>query len=353
MDEGLKGIKRVEIKKLWGKYDLVWDLQPDVNILAGINGSGKSTILNFIYKLVTFSLIPDKTSSLFDSAKVILNDGKVVGFIKHKNNAKNQADSDMKKDDQLLNDFIKTESKLHEIEGANFNKFKISGLGLTYSIYNNLTCTSKEFLSDLKINLISTFDSPLKEAEAIKMLSDKNVETELDWQIYTLQIQYLDYQLNLGKKVFDLYNTNNRPISSEIVELKRAHYRFFDIMDDLFSETGKKVNRDKNEISFLNGDQEITPYQLSSGEKQVLVILLTVLVQDNKNAILFLDEPEISLHVDWQKKLISYIRELNPNVQIILATHAPWLIMDGWMDKVVEMRDLITNNQAAIADGTE
>ena len=185
------------------------------------------------------------------------------------------------------------------------------------------------------------------------MLSDKNVETELDWQIYTLQIQYLDYQLNLGKKVFDLYNTNNRPISSEIVELKRAHYRFFDIMDDLFSETGKKVNRDKNEISFLNGDQEITPYQLSSGEKQVLVILLTVLVQDNKNAILFLDEPEISLHVDWQKKLISYIRELNPNVQIILATHAPWLIMDGWMDKVVEMRDLITNNQAAIADGTE
>lgn len=74
----------------------------------------------------------------------------------------------------------------------------------------------------------------------------------------------------------------------------------------------------------------------------MLVILLTVLVQDNKPAILFMDEPEISLHFDWQKKLIQYIRELNPNVQIILATHSPALVMEGWHDKVFEVRDLIT-----------
>ena len=49
----------------------------------------------------------------------------------------------------------------------------------------------------------------------------------------------------------------------------------------------------------------------------MLVILLTVLVQDNSHCVLFMDEPEASLHIEWQQKLIAMIRELNPNVQII------------------------------------
>lgn len=86
--------------------------------------------------------------------------------------------------------------------------------------------------------------------------------------------------------------------------------------------------------------EELFPYQLSSGEKQMLVILLTVLVEDNENYVLFMDEPEVSLHIDWQKRLIDLILELNPNVQIILTTHSPAVIMNGWMDKVTEVTDI-------------
>ena len=39
-------IRRIEIDGLWHRYDIAWDLRPDVNILAGINGVGKTTILN-------------------------------------------------------------------------------------------------------------------------------------------------------------------------------------------------------------------------------------------------------------------------------------------------------------------
>lgn len=39
-------IKRIEIKRLWGRKDISWELRPDVNILSGVNGIGKSTILN-------------------------------------------------------------------------------------------------------------------------------------------------------------------------------------------------------------------------------------------------------------------------------------------------------------------
>lgn len=75
----------------------------------------------------------------------------------------------------------------------------------------------------------------------------------------------------------------------------------------------------------------------------MLVILLTVLVEDNKDYVLFMDEPEVSLHIDWQKRLIDLILELNPNVQIILATHSPAVIMNGWIDRVTEVTDITDN----------
>ena len=53
-----------------------------------------------------------------------------------------------------------------------------------------------------------------------------------------------------------------------------------------------------------------------------------------------LDEPEVSLHVEWQQRLISLIRQLNPNVQIVLTTHSPAVIMDGWLDAVTEVSDI-------------
>ena len=72
----------------------------------------------------------------------------------------------------------------------------------------------------------------------------------------------------------------------------------------------------------------------------MLAILLTVLVEDNLPSVLFMDEPEVSLHVEWQERLIELILSLNPNVQIILTTHSPALVMNGWMDRVTEVSDI-------------
>jgi len=68
---------------------------------------------------------------------------------------------------------------------------------------------------------------------------------------------------------------------------------------------------------------------LSSGEKQLVIILLTALIQEDKHFVLFMDEPENSLHTDWQEKLIENIRSLNNNAQIIIATHSPSIVLDG------------------------
>ena len=112
------------------------------------------------------------------------------------------------------------------------------------------------------------------------------------------------------------------------------------MVDDLFSETGKMMDRTSNELRFIQYGEPLSPYLLSSGEKQMLLILLTVLTQDGQRCVLFMDEPEASLHFEWQQRLIGMVHELNPNAQIILTTHSPALIMNGWEDHVTEVSDI-------------
>lgn len=54
-----------------------------------------------------------------------------------------------------------------------------------------------------------------------------------------------------------------------------------------------------------------------------------------------MDEPEISLHLSWQEKLLAQIREINPNSQIIIVTHSPAIVMNGWLDCFVDIQDII------------
>jgi predicted ATP-dependent endonuclease of OLD family len=129
-----------------------------------------------------------------------------------------------------------------------------------------------------------------------------------------------------------------------VQELAREKAHFQDIIDDLFIDTGKTIRRDRNEIYFDSYGEVISPYKLSSGEKQMLIILLTVLVQDRKPFVLFMDEPEVSLHVEWQQKLLDLLLDLNPNVQIIMTTHSPAVIMKGWGDQVTDVEDIVVGD---------
>ena len=266
-------IKRIEIKRLWGRKNISWDLRPDVNILSGINGIGKSTILN-------------------NSVR-----------------------------------------SLNALEGGALTNGAQPGVSFIFS---------PEDATFIHFDVIRSFDRPLINSRLLEKIGNQNVNTELDWQLYQLQRRYLDYQVNIGNRIIELLTSGVPEDQLKATEVSRPKTRFQDLIDDLFQETGKKIIRKSNEIQFEQDGDILTPYQLSSGEKQMLVILLTVLVQDNQHCTLFMDEPEISLHVEWQQRLISLIRCLNPNVQIILTTHSPALIMNGWLDAVTEVSDITT-----------
>jgi predicted ATPase len=96
-----------------------------------------------------------------------------------------------------------------------------------------------------------------------------------------------------------------------------------------------------NELQFISrSEKALTPYMLSSGEKQLLILLSEALLQREQNTIYIADEPELSLHVLWQEKLIDSISALNPNAQLIIATHSPDVVGNREY-QAIDMEELI------------
>lgn len=263
-------ISEIEIDSLWsGTKHIKWSLDPKVNILSGINGVGKSTILN-----------------------------KVVKGLVH---------------------------------GGEFPSNMVAGVRLR---------VVPEDARWIRFDVIRSFDRPLMSSELVNKIVDAPVATELDWQLYQLQRKYLDYQVNVGNRIIGVLQSGDPDSAAKAQLISAPKKTFQDMIDKLFADTGKQLIRTKNDIAFSQIGEKLMPYQLSSGEKQMLAILLTVLIEDGHHYVLFMDEPEVSLHIDWQQKLIDMIIALNPNVQIILTTHSPAVIMNGWMDKVTEVTDI-------------
>lgn len=107
---------------------------------------------------------------------------------------------------------------------------------------------------------------------------------------------------------------------AEIFSPKRV---FVQIINELFINKTLEFS-DRNQPVFnIIGNRKLTPSDLSSGEKQVYIILSEALVQEEKQAVYLADEPELSLHVEWQQFLVENIFRLNPKCQVIFATHSP------------------------------
>lgn len=266
-------IKSIEIDSLWsGRRHVKWELRPDVNILSGVNGVGKSTILNRVVRT------------------------------------------------------LKTARSLEEMDR----------MGVKLQL-------APEGAEKVRFDVIRSFDRPFVQSDVVQKVVDMHLNSELDLQLYQLQRRYLDYQVNASNRIVQLFTSNapDAQLQAQAIAREKAHFQ--DVVDSLFQETAKKIDRESNEIVMLQMGERLQPYKLSSGEKQMLIILLTALVQNREPYVILMDEPEISLHIDWQKKMVGLVRDLNPNAQIILTTHSPAVIMDGWMDCVTDVEDIVTN----------
>lgn len=124
---------------------------------------------------------------------------------------------------------------------------------------------------------------------------------------------------------------------SAILHPKNA---FIDVLNSLFERKTISINQ-QNEIEATTASgKRMSIRGLSSGEKQLVIILGEALIQQSAPWIYIADEPELSLHVRWQEKLIESLTRINPRAQIICATHSPDVVSHFW-NKVFDMEDKI------------
>ena len=224
---------------IWNKHLVQFQANPDVNIIMGINGSGKTTFLNNLYK----SLIGSNDTN--DS----------VVYIPSIDNIS-------------MRDKRKTATALSQ--------------DLEYYIYDMKTGPS---LMSLRMSMI---DSPAEKQS----------------------------------------------------ELRSRMETFQKTVNELFALTQKRIEIEGSKFSVVSGNGVLPVGSLSSGEMQVLLILLRVFLLNEREAIVLIDEPENSLDIDWQFELINLLMLLNPNAQYFITTHSPALFGEGWGDKVWYMEQI-------------
>ena len=83
---------------------------------------------------------------------------------------------------------------------------------------------------------------------------------------------------------------------------------------------------------------------LSSGEKQLFILLTEALLQRESNYLFIADEPELSLHIKWQKKILPEMLLITPNAQVIVATHSPE-VASNYPDKIINMANITSYNE--------
>lgn len=123
-------------------------------------------------------------------------------------------------------------------------------------------------------------------------------------------------------------------------DINKPKFTFINEINNLFNNK-KIIINDKNELFVVTSSgKKFDLSQLSSGEKQLFIILGQSLLQENNTHIYIADEPELSLHVEWQEKLVDCIKNINPNSQIIFATHSPDIV-GSYGNYVIDVKNVI------------
>ena len=115
-------------------------------------------------------------------------------------------------------------------------------------------------------------------------------------------------------------------VQQQIEDAQAPERRFAEVLNDLYG--GKKLidisGPRRLRISIPGRESALPIESLASGEKQVMRILLETLVAGASPVLL--DEPEISLHVDWQGRMLELMRYINPEAQVVAASHSPEVV---------------------------
>lgn len=254
----------------------------------------------------------------------------------------------------LIKKLIVYQLQLESEANKSANKFKEEVLSLM--LYNesvdvfkneNLQHITSTDTNSMKKDLFSAF-------KALGVARDKS--EQIQCHISKIKEVISNISTNHTTSIDDVFVLSliNRTIS--IIEISKAHEdqtrkifapmeKFWKCLSNFMPNKTFELNKDNDgniSISLKEGIDRNNPISitsLSSGEKQLFILLTEALLQKSITHIFIADEPELSLHIEWQRKILSAVLELNPNAQIIVATHSPE-VAGNFSGNIVNMKSI-------------
>lgn len=317
-------IVSVDVGGLLGRNSLHWALHPKVNILGGPNGSGKSTLLHAL--ALVFSTENDDESRamhfevLFDDLFVQCKSGSSILLCRKCETSREKVQTD---------ELALTEKVLVKVRDE-----------ISFEVFRNISKNKNVTEFPSKVVYINAADA------AIRTYS-KYIETTKQGR--RLATTALDLLLE------ETLNTRNRLFAGRLtVAMQNNDEEELTRLRQLFSRFDTAVARFMPSYRLLDAaalrfcpvdrpDMDILYFQMSAGEKQLLYLLLSVTNTLGESTLLLLDEADLGMHIDWKRMLLRELLDINPDMQIIAATHSPSLI-DGWYGSVKEISELYIND---------
>ena len=281
----------------------------DLIVLAGINGSGKTRVLESIrYWFEMFRSKAVNVELFYEE-----NEREVLESLMNSEGL-TEIEKEMQKEieytDCLRNiKFYNYDYRHNKTENRNYNSKIIS------KSFENLKIFPKLIYVPTEINLeeIKKAQTNLKKEYRFINIVDSYEIKDIPSYIATRISKVANEEENLTmgqvrKKVFAEING-----IFEILEL-----------DVKLSE----ISKDENSMPIFtdSSGKKFGINELSSGEKQLFLRTLAIKMLEPENSIIMIDEPELSLHPKWQQKIVDVYRKIGRNNQIILATHSPHIL---------------------------
>ena len=299
-------IEKVHIKNVKGIKDLELSFKKDDKILdlivlAGVNGSGKTTILEAIKDFFNNANV---NYSNLEKSNVNL----AVFFEDFEKNKIEEAEKYSDNFKHALWEFFNT-LRSYDYYRKDSNDYYQNQIAKRFDIPPKIIYVPAEN----KFEEIQTYSTTLlKKYEFINTINS-NVIRDIPSYIATRRNYLATIEEDLTMKEITNKVVNEINSIFNILEL--------DVKLKGFSKDEKTMPIFEN-----SAGEEFDINDLSSGEKQLFLRTLSIKILEPKNSIILIDEPELSLHPKWQQRIIEVYKKIGENNQIIIATHSPHIL---------------------------